>query len=262
MIVFTSDFGTRDWYVGAVRAVLATRAPRARVVDLCHQVPPGAISSGAFVLAVNAGLFPPGTVQLAVVDPTVGSRRRAVALRAGGQYWVGPDNGLFAAFLKEEDLIAVELDVEKLAVSDPSSTFHGRDIFAVAAARLAEGAALSELGSPIDGLVEGEAWWSRSSDAIIAPILWVDTFGNLITGVPAEMLREFAPTPQVHVANRNIQGLRGSFHEVAPGECLLYIGSSGTLELAARDASAAEALGIQVGAEIEIRSAQTEGTSR
>lgn len=253
MIVFTSDFGNEDWYVGAVKAVLAARAPRAVVLDLCHGVPAGAVSSGAFVLAVNAGLFPADTVQLAVVDPGVGSTRRAVALRARDQFWVGPDNGLFAPFLKEKDFGAVELDVEKLAVDNPSSTFHGRDIFAVAAARLATGDSLAALGSPIGELRDGEAWWSRRSDAILARILWVDIFGNLITGVPAEVLRGFAPVPKVTLGDRTLQGLCGSFHEVDPGECLLYIGSSGTLELAARNDSAARALGIQVGAEIEIR---------
>jgi len=255
VIVFTSDFGSRDWYVGAVKAVLAERAPRVPVLDLCHGVPPGAIGSAAFVLTVNLGLFPPDTVQLVVVDPGVGSTRRALALRAHGQFWVGPDNGVFAPFLAEKDLSAVELDVEKLAVENPSSTFHGRDIFAVAAARLATGDKLSALGNPIQELKGGEPWWRRTPDAILARVLWVDTFGNLITGVPSEVLREFAPTPQVRLANRTLTGLRDSFHEVARGECLLYIGSSGTLELAARDASAAEAVGIQVGAEIEIRSA-------
>ena len=255
LVSLLSDFGHRDWYVGAMKAVLASLAPRVPVVDLSHGVPPHGVAAAAFVLEHNRAHFPDGTVHLCVVDPGVGGERGAVALRAHGQFFVGPDNGLFGTLAAAPDLLVVELDPLRVTDREPSCTFHGRDLFAPAAARLARGEALENLGPPAAGLQPTPEWWRREGSDLVAEVLWVDRFGNLITGLPEAVLAEAGVAPVVEVGDRSLLGLQSTFSDVPRGEPLAYVGSSGTLEIAVREASASRFLGCEVGDVLRVRPA-------
>jgi S-adenosylmethionine hydrolase len=255
LISLLTDFGCRDWYVGAMKAVLASLAPGVPIVDLSHGVPAHGVAAGAFVLERNRAHFPDGTVHLCVVDPGVGSARAAVALRADGQYFVGPDNGLFGTLASAEDLEVVELDPLGVTEGTPSTTFHGRDLFAPAAARLARGEALAGLGPSAEGLEPVVPWWREIEGGLSAPILWVDHFGNCITGLPRSALDRMGFAPVVEVGGRSLLGLQETFSDVPRGEPLAYVGSSDTLEIAVREGHGARSLGVGVGDEVRVRPA-------
>jgi hypothetical protein len=230
LVTLTTDFGTQDGYVGAMKGVIATLAPNAVVVDVTHDLPPFDVAAGAFALAQAARLFPPATVHVAVVDPGVGSARLAVAFAWGGQFWVGPDNGVFALAAPGAH------DAVSLTAGDASPTFHGRDLFAPAAARLAAGAPLAALGAHC-----------RTSDfrGTKGRILHIDRFGNLITDlVPRAGM-------SITVAGHTVGPLRRTYADVAPGDLLLYTGSAGLVEIAVREGSAAATLGVKRGEPVD-----------
>ncbi len=242
-VFFLSDFGNADPYAGVVRAVLHARAPGAALLDLAHDLPPGDLRRGAHALYAAAPYLPPGAVVLAVVDPGVGSRRRAVAVATGRLLYVAPDNGLLTLVLAEDPpRAAVALPVPPGA----SATFHGRDVFAPAAAALAAGAGLAELGDPLDpsGLVRLPLALGPGPEG---EVLTFDRFGNAIT-----TLRGPAPPgAALEIAGRRL-ACRTTFADVAPGEPLCYLGSSGLLEVAVRDGSAREALGLRAGLPVRL----------
>jgi S-adenosyl-L-methionine hydrolase (adenosine-forming) len=226
MVTLTTDFGTADGYVGAMKGVLYSRAPGVAVVDISHDIPRHDIAAGAYALATAAPWFPPGTIHVAVVDPGVGSARRGVVIASGGQLFVGPDNGLFALVAPQPD--AVREIAVRFLTGRVSPTFHGRDVFAVTAARLATGVDLMEVGPVVAMSTPPARGWHR--------VVHVDRFGNLITDVPGEGVAV------VRVAGREA-ALRRTYADVAPGELVAYVGSGGTVEIAVRDGSAAEVLG-------------------
>jgi S-adenosyl-L-methionine hydrolase (adenosine-forming) len=231
VVSLLSDFGTSDVYVGVMKAVVLSAAPSARLVDLTHEVPPQDVRAGAFHLMQAAAWFPRGTVHLAVVDPGVGSERRAIAVEAGGAFFVGPDNGLFS-WIAPRPTRAVILEVPRGA----SNTFHGRDVFAPAAGKLAAGAPLASLGAPAGRLVK-LSWPTR------AEIVHVDRFGNLITNL--EKL-----DGELVAGEFRTRKLVSSYAAVARGEPLAILGSHGFVEIAVRDGSAAAVLGLQRGARV------------
>ncbi len=281
-ITLVTDFGTRDGYVGEMKGVLLEGAPDARLVDVTHDVPPGDVRAGAWVLGRIWPRFPPGTVHLAVVDPGVGGEREAVAARIDDRWLVAPDNGLLtlaerggagAVAGTVEDAspdtgagratretstrsrveAARELDPDRVGLEPLSDTFHGRDLFAPAAARLAAGGDPAELGPVLDpeelARLELEAP-RREGDAVRGSVVHVDRFGNLVTNVPTGWL---PASPVVEVGDHRIVTLGDSFASVAPGEAVLIRGSVGTLEVCVRDGSAAERLGVGRGAEVVVR---------
>jgi hypothetical protein len=240
VITFLSDYGPGDEYVGVVHGVIARIAPEVRVIDLGHGVPPQDVRTGARRLA-RALPYVPAGVHLAVVDPGVGGSRRAVALRAGDRWLVGPDNGLLidaASRLGGVDA-AYDVGASRWRLEPVSATFHGRDIFAPVAAHLA-------LGDEPDGefgvasLVRLEPPVASSGAAIV---LEVDSFGNL--RLDAE------PGDYVAVAGRPVTSAR-TFGDVAPGELVLYADSDGDLALAVNGGSAAALLGLRAGNEIHL----------
>jgi len=259
LVTFTSDFGTEDWFVGVVHGVLATLAPEAIVVDLNHAIPPGDVTRGAFILEAAAGDFPPGTVHLAVVDPGVGTARRALAVASRGQYFVGPDNGLLEWALVAPGAEAHELTEERWFRRPVSRTFHGRDVFAPVAAHLARGAALREFGPRVTDPVRlRQPHPRRDGDAIEGSIVFIDRFGNALTDVSDEGLREsFAGAPDrrlvVTLPGRVIHGLARSYGDAPVGTLLAIIGSSGRLEIAQVGGDAADRLGLGLGDPVRIR---------
>ncbi|HLH68489.1 MAG TPA: SAM-dependent chlorinase/fluorinase [Candidatus Dormibacteraeota bacterium] len=238
MITLTSDFGAGSPYVAAMKARLLEGCPGAILVDVSHTVPPFDIISGAFVLWAGTRHFGPGAVHLVVVDPGVGSSRRAVAFALGGSWYVGPDNGVFGLLLAEatstgsspaRPTTAIELTRPDWA----SPTFEGRDVFAPAAAALAAGRSPSTLGRPLEG------------DLQVLPlsgpaVLWVDDFGNLVTSVkpPARGLR---------IAGTEVRTVARTFSEAPPGELFVYEGSMGFLEVAVREGRAVDRIRARAG---------------
>lgn len=255
IVTLITDFGTADGYAGEMKGVLITRSPEARPVDVTHDVSAGDIRAGAWVLGRIWDRFPPGTVHLAVVDPGVGSSRLPLALKAGGRWFVGPDNGLATRVLERHPPeSAWRLDPERAGLPEISDTFHGRDLFAPAAAHLASGGAPSHLGSSLGPgtLLRLETPSpERQADGATGSVAHVDRFGNLVTDIPSAWLPE---SPVVYVGDRRIDTLGRSFAEVAPGEAVLIRGSGGTLEISLRDDSAARRLDVRRDAPVRVES--------
>ena len=252
IVTLLSDFGTRDGFVAAMKGVILEIAPTARLADATHDIAPGDVEAAAFVLHQYWRLFPPGTVHLAVVDPGVGTERRAVALEAEGRYVVAPDNGLITRVMGAVPTArCVEMSAAEYWRSDPSMTFHGRDIFAPAAAHLAAGVPLERLGPAVaDPVLLTLEPPRRTPQEIVGRVAHIDRFGNLITDVPAEWLVDGW---RVSVAGREVGSLRRTYADVEEGEPLALIGSLGTLEVAARGGSAASQLGAARGDPVTCR---------
>ncbi len=256
LVTLTTDFGTSDYYVAAMKAVMLRVSDRLRMVDITHDVKAQDLLAGAWILKHAAYLFPEGTVHLAVVDPGVGTDRRPVAFKHRGQFFVGPDNGMFALVTDNEPVQCVELrNQDYWLTSNPSSTFHGRDIFAPVAAHLATGVDLSEFGPSVDGL-QVSHWALPASDrhGIQGWIVHIDRFGNLMTNIPAELVRAFGPNEdlRIYVGTQILRGLVPTYGSVPEGEAAALIGSSDTLEIAVNKGNAAQLLGVYQGAAVSV----------
>ncbi len=192
IITLLTDFGLEDGYAAAMKGVILGIRPDARIVDISHLVPPRDVRAGAFVLASTCGFFPAGTVHVAVVDPGVGTARAAVAIRTPRYFFVGPDNGLFSLALQRETTWESRtLENPAYRLPEVSSTFHGRDIFAPAAAHLAQGAPFEEFGPPCTLSVPDWTAVVRSGESCTGEIIHVDHFGNAVTNLTRECLDEW-----------------------------------------------------------------------
>lgn len=255
IITLTTDFGLQDHYVGAMKAVILGISPDSRLVDISHDVPPQDIMAGAWILRNSAMLFPPNTVHLVVVDPGVGTDRNPVAVRVKDQYFVGPDNGIFSLIDEDFELEAVRISNSSLWRKEQSETFHGRDIFAPVAARLAAGVPFKDLGDPIPELVSYK--WAipiSDRDGIQGWVVHIDRFGNLVTNISSSLIRESSITSnfKIYVGNAILHGIEKTFSSVADGEPVAYIGSSGNLEIAINKGNAREMLDVKKGAQVSI----------
>jgi S-adenosylmethionine hydrolase len=268
IITLTTDFGLSDPYVAALKGVILSVNPQATIVDICHDIRPQRIEQAAFVLASAWPYFPPGAIHVAVVDPGVGTGRRAVALATGAGTFLGPDNGVLSAALPDEarahlseaasggpspvpvppGTVAHELTDPRFQRSPVSATFHGRDIFAPVAAHLSLGLTLPELGPPLASMLTLPPFRAalQPDGSLSSRVLHIDRFGNLITDVRQEDLP--AGPIVVEVAGRRIEGLRPTY---GPGQDLIaYIGSSGYLEIALVGSNASHTLGVGIGTPI------------
>jgi S-adenosylmethionine hydrolase len=260
VITLTTDFGQRDPWVGIMKGVILRVIHDVQLVDLTHEIAPHDIMEAALALEAAAPFFPDRTVHLAVVDPGVGSPRRALALSTRGHLFVGPDNGLFTPFLEGRDWRAVEIQATSLGGAQPSRTFHGRDIFAPVAARLAAGASLASLGPQVRDPVRLR--WpvaSRTAEGLVGEVVHVDRFGNLVTSIRAEDLGPGAAPRLGNIAidvGRESLTLVGTYADIPRGRAAGLIGSSGRLEISMREASAAAALGLGRGDWVILRSAE------
>jgi S-adenosylmethionine hydrolase len=253
LITLTTDFGTRDAYAAELKGVLYSEGPPGvQVVDLSHELAPFDVHAAALFVRAALPRFPSGTLHVAVVDPGVGSERRALIVERADMILVGPDNGLFSyLFDGSESVYAIES--AHLGARALSSTFHGRDLFAPVAARLASGAAPASFGARVDSYERFSLpMVDMSGDSLYGRVIHIDHYGNLITNISRQTLSGFAGEGalQIAIADRVIAGLVDHY---AQAEGLLaLIGSSGWLELAAREASAAEKLGVGVGQPIRV----------
>jgi S-adenosylmethionine hydrolase len=248
LITLLTDFGTSDSYVAEMKGVLLGLCPGASLVDITHAVPPGDIRAGAYLLGRAWSRFPEGTTHLAVVDPGVGTARAAFAMRAHGHGFVGPDNGLFSLVFRAAEVEIVSLPTPQGA----SPTFHGRDLFAPAAAALACGTPLQALGEPFAGMPARFIWKEPHYEgkSVDGEILYVDRFGTLVTNLTTEVVPPYAV---LEVENLEIGPLRRTFGDVPTGGLLAYVGSGGAVEIAVRDGSAARRLGLGVGGRVRVR---------
>ncbi|MBL0161566.1 MAG: SAM-dependent chlorinase/fluorinase [Bryobacterales bacterium] len=255
LITLLTDFGTQDHFVGVMKGVIAGIAPAARVVDITHEVGAHQVGQGRFLLGQSWPYFPKGTVHVCVVDPGVGTARRPIVVEAGGHLFVGPDNGILTDLLAVKGAKTRALTQAKWHLKNVSQTFHGRDIFAPAAAHLAKGAKVSEAGRLIEDALRlssgvpqrtGRRFWNGE-------VAHVDHFGNLITNLAAA---EFLPLAvkglALKVGLTEVGKLVGSYAEAAEGEVVLITGSSGNLEVAMNQGSAARKLGVGLGSPVEL----------
>jgi S-adenosyl-L-methionine hydrolase (adenosine-forming) len=255
LITLTTDFGLRDPFVGIMKGVLLSICPSARLVDLTHEVPPQDILAGGWALEAAMPFFPPGTVHLAVVDPGVGSARRALAIRAGGHYFVGPDNGLFTFALDRTGWTAVSVIAPEYRLAEVSQTFHGRDVLAPAAAYLAGGVPLERLGPMVSDPKRLRRPGCRlEGGELLGEVLDADRFGNLITSIPAARLAEIPGSGGLglEVAGRRLRGPVAAYAEGGDGEPAVIVGSTGRLEIFVRGGSARDRLGVDRGAIVRV----------
>jgi S-adenosylmethionine hydrolase len=255
LIALLTDFGLRDHYVGTMKGVVLGICPEATCVDISHDVAPQDVLGGALELAASYPYFPPGTVFLVVVDPGVGSTRRGIAVDVGEYRFVAPDNGVLSVVLDRlPPQHAVELTDRQYARPTISRTFEGRDRFAPAAAWLANGISLTDLGRPATSLVRLDLPLPRANETgVDGEVLQVDRFGNLTTNIDAVTLAKIAGTVTVRVGAHVIPRIVSTYADVGSGELCALVGSSDRLEVAVNGGNAAAALGLGRGALVQLR---------
>ncbi len=256
-ITLITDFGLEDGHVGAMKGVIRSIAPETTIVDISHFVPPQDIRRAAYVLFTAYPYYPTGTVHVVVVDPGVGTERRAIALQTPIAYFVAPDNGVLSYVLDREMVEAVvQLTNPKYWYHPVSDVFHGRDIFGPVSAHLARGVPLQSLGEPLDpaalvtfSLPRPER---RADGSITAQVVVIDSFGNLTTNLPANWLAS-SPTWEIEVAGQRVRGVQRTFGDVAENELMAFVDSEGFLAIAVRNGNAARRLGAQEGDQALLR---------
>jgi S-adenosyl-L-methionine hydrolase (adenosine-forming) len=260
LITLLTDFGTADYFVGAMKGVVLSINPHASVLDITHEIPPHDIQAGAFTLLAVYREFPPGTIHVGVVDPGVGSSRRPVLVVAGDQFFVGPDNGLFSYIYERETSVRVfHLTSERYFRHPVSATFHGRDIFAPVAASLSNGVEPAELGEEISDFVRLARLAPQASGDgnLTASIIHIDRFGNCVTSITPQDLPEerIASGARLVINRKEIASFRRFYAEELPSANELFAvwGSAGFLEIVAYRASAARQLNAQVGQTVEVK---------
>ena len=254
ILTLTTDFGISDGYVAAMKGVVFTQVPDAQIVDITHQVPPQDIAAGAFVMYSSCPFFPKGSVHVGVVDPGVGSDRRGIVVETEQFLYVGPDNGLFSP-VYEREVVRRVVAIENTALMRPqvSSTFHGRDVFALVGAHLLRGISCEEVGPKIVDPVTGDLWGvEERADALVGRVVCVDHFGNAISMIARSQIDAKYPDGDFEIIIGEIRFDRicQTYSEVKEGEALTLYGSLDTLEIAVCGGSASRTLGIKRGDEI------------
>jgi S-adenosylmethionine hydrolase len=269
LIVLLTDFGETDAYVGIMKGVICGIAPDLKMIDLSHQIPPGDIQEGAFHLWQAAGYFPPKTVFLAVVDPGVGTGRRGLFLQRENQIFIGPDNGLFSYISYKSSTNAWELVNPSYQLHNPSRTFHGRDIFAPAAAYAALGIRGDRFGNAAHSLIQlPRPLCEMSTDGIEGEVISVDRFGNLITSLGQlliyeeklvlsswveEWSQDLPRSPLIRLSRTGeTLPLVSTYNDIPEGSCAGLVGSSGLIEIASKQSSTADLLDLARGDRITL----------
>lgn len=259
LITLLTDFGTTDYFVASMKGVILTINPAASIVDLSHHIPPHQIALASYCLEACYRMFPEGTVHVVVVDPGVGSRRRPILVQTSRYYFVAPDNGVLTAVLNlEQDIEIRHLENQRYQLKPPGTTFHGRDLFAPAAAWLTLGTALSSFG----GLISDPVRMSRPQPVVkggrlVGEIVYIDRFGNLISNISLGQL-ETVDTGrlQIRVGTHVIEKLVSNYSEGRAEVPHALINSNGMLELFLKERPADALLQIGLGAEVELTGAE------
>lgn len=244
VITLLSDFGTADSYVGEMKGAILSRAPGAMLVDISHGVSAGDVRAAQYLLGRTWARFPRGTVHLAVVDPGVGTERRALAAESAGHYFLAPDNGLLSFLARDARIVSLPVP------TNAAPTFHGRDLFAPAAAALALGEPIDSLGFSVIHPVRAPLPVHRVEKGIVVgEVIHVDQFGSLVSNIPPSAVASGA---RVRVAGTDVGPVRRTFADVSRGALVAFAGSGGAIEIAVRDGNAAVKLNAGVGAEVTV----------
>jgi len=257
IITLTTDFGLEDEYVGALKGVILSLLPDAQIIDITHAIAPQDIQGASLILARCCTFFPDSTVHLAVVDPGVGSTRPLLVLKTLHHYFVGPDNGIFSAFLRSGPVQLHRIVNESLFLSPLSHTFQGRDIMAPVAARLAGGMDIGNVGPVVSLETCSLLTCSRPEvvgHQLLGEIVSRDHFGNLRTNISEEAIRRFAGTGGIilEIGTRRIEGLRSTYAETGQGELIALLDSYGFVEIAVACGNAGQEINVQLGERVII----------
>ena len=267
IVTLLTDFGSADYFVAAVKGVILSGNPAAKIVDITHDIPPGDIEVAAFTLLAACPPFPPGTIHVAVVDPGVGSARRPILMRLGEQFFIGPDNGIFSHLCENWESVGGSAELFHLTNAEyfrhpVSTTFHGRDIFAPVATALANGVEPARLGTSISDLVRLEPLRPTIArdGRLLARIIHIDRFGNCVTNITGNDLtaKMIAAGATLRLKGKSVKSFRNYFSEETTGKSKLFgiWGSAGFLEIAAANESAAKLLKARRGDTVTVATQQ------
>lgn len=257
ILTLTTDFGTKDGFVGTLKGVIWRICPEAQIADISHEISPQNVLEGAFALWRAYAFFPTGTIHVAVVDPGVGTSRRPIAARMGGNNFVGPDNGLFTPMYQDAEkkgwpVEIIHLTNQKYFLPEVSRTFHGRDIFAPVAAHLANGVPIADLGPAITDPVRlTMPKPEKTPEGWHAHITVVDVFGNCTTDLPAAALVE-RDRVTFRLGGREVSGLVDSYGHKKSGDLIALVDSENFVEIAIVNGSASKILGARIGDVVEV----------
>jgi S-adenosylmethionine hydrolase len=258
ILTLTTDFGQADSYVGTMKGVILNIAPAAHIIDITHDISPQNVHQAAYIVQTFYSYYPIGTIHLVIVDPGVGSSRRAIALQTPSAVFVAPDNGVLTYVWRDAldrwgaaACQVVELSNPRFWLPQVSNTFHGRDVFAPAAAHLLGGILLRELGERLPQITEADLEQPAPgrNGGLVGRIIHVDHFGNCITNITPQHLEQagLSQHPAIKIIDQRILGISRTFSDVSSGALIALLGSSNRLELAVRNGSAAQTLGVGIG---------------
>jgi S-adenosylmethionine hydrolase len=253
IITLTTDFGTKDGYVGAVKGVIKRINRHAEIIDITHELRPFDVLGAAFALKNSSVCFPEGTIHLAVVDPGVGSERQPLLIKTRHFSFVGPDNGIFSFVYDTENISEIiRLSQREYFLADVSGTFHAKDIFAPVAAYASLGVDVNQFGFPAKECIKLRIPQPKATKrALTGEVIHIDGFGNLITNIVAELLRKKF-IASISMGRRRIGRISQSYVDIRSGQAGALIGSSGLLEIAMNQASAQQVLGAKIGMQIKV----------
>ena len=254
IITLTTDFGTKDSYVASMKGVILNINPDAKIIDLSHEISPQDIIEANFFVASACPYFPEGTIHVIVIDPGVGTPRLPLAIKVGSHYFIAPDNGVLTLLMEEigYDQIRV-IENSKIMFENISKTFHGRDIFAPAAAHLSNGFSFADIGKKIDELMKIDIPKPvLSGDSIVGKIIHIDKFGNLITNIKSNML-SYSKKSEIKIKKLQLNGINNIYDDVRSGKALSLIGSSGYLEISINQGNAKDILCAKIGEKVVVK---------
>ncbi len=255
-IVLLTDFGLKDSFVGVMKGVIVNISPGAEIVDLTHQVMPCNINQAAFLLLTSFKFFPKGTIFVVVVDPGVGSNRKSIAIKTKDYYFVGPDNGVLSlAAISDSIGKIVSLDNKEYFLEKVSATFHGRDIFAPVAAYLEKGVKINSFGKELKNIKGiNLPVPEMSGNKLTGEIIFIDRFGNLVTNITKDKLKEFVGERKFRISIKSAQfdKLYNYYSEAEENELFLCEGGFGFLEISLKNKSAAELLKAEIGDKVSV----------
>ena len=258
VLTLLTDFGLKDHFVGVMKGVIADIAPQAKIIDISHQVHPQNIDEAARMLVAAAPYFPPGTVHVAVVDPGVGTGRRAIAARIDRHFYIAPDNGLLTPLIEEaraqgQPLKVIALEEQKYWLPEISASFHGRDLFAPVGAHLANGLPIEKLGPTLpDPVLIPLAQPELTATGCLAQVVLIDVFGNLSTNLPGIVLTKTSGDIAIDIMQETIRGITRTFGDVETGSLIATIDSTGHLAISVTNGSAQERLGASLGTPVAV----------
>lgn len=258
VITLLTDFGTSDYFVGAMKGVILSINPHATIVDITHEIPPRDIETAAFNLLSCYRDFPAGAIHVAIVDPGVGSDRRAIIVECADRFFVGPDNGLFSWICEREgNWSATHVSNQKFFRKPTSNTFHGRDVFAPVAAALSSGHSRHELGPALTDIVQLPSLQAATinENTVQGRIIHIDRFGNCVTNFTGPTLESHGPAASWRIVLNDceIDSFRRFFADSSYDEVFAIVGSAGFLEICVRDGSAAKLLNVERGQSVRLR---------